>query len=313
MFRTALTSSIANNPTLLRYVARILSKSKGFRITESQKAWTLFKANQGITISTSDLHYIKEIIENFDFLFDAVNGSSTFQKSCRVVDFSKPAFHKLTGWENFEIHFPSFPEPVETTLQYINILNLTSGQTIFDLGAYAGVSSLQFSEVVGAAGRVISVEADATNIESIKINFKSFYDETAIIPDLVEKAIWNENTIIKFSSEGNVGSSVAEISGRSRSIREVEAITLSSLANLTDASQVDAIKADIEGAECEVFQDAEFFANFKPKIVFEAILKGERKRRYTSAMRTLEGYGYACKVHKQFGSSQLLVSAKYSG
>ena len=313
MFRTIITSNIANNPTLLRYVAQVLSISKGLRITKSQKIWTLFKGNHGIKISTSDLHYIKEVIENFDFLFESVIGSSTFEKNCRIVDFSKPSFHKLTGWEKFEIHFPSFPEPIETTRQYIEILGLSTGQTIFDLGAYAGVSSLQFSEVVGPSGRVIAVEADANNVKSVKINFQSFYENTGQIPDLVEKAIWNENKIIEFSAEGNVGSSVAEISGRSRSIRKVEAITLSSLVNSTSSLRVDAIKADIEGAECEVFQDSEFFKTFKPKIVFEAILKGDRKKRYQTAMQTLESYGYVCKVHNQFGSSQLLVSAEHVG
>jgi FkbM family methyltransferase len=312
MFRRSVASTVANNLPLLKFVARVISTSNGFRIVSARDNWTIFKGNQGIKIAVKDLHYIQEIVGNFDFLITSVSASSHLEGSNSVVDFTKPNFHRLTGWDKFEIHFPSFPEAIQTTEQYIDLLELKPGQTILDLGAYAGMSALQFIEVVGSEGRVISVEADSKNVESLKVNFESYYKLSGQKPELIEKAMWSENKLIKFSSEGNVGSSVAEITGRSKSLREVQAITLSTLINLTKIRQVDAIKADIEGAEDQVFQDKSFFDCYKPKIVFEAILKGSRKDRYLSAIKTLESYGYSCQEHKQYGSTQTLILAEYS-
>lgn len=313
MFRKAISSKVANNLPLLRFVSRVISNSNGFRIVSTSDSWTLFKMNHGIKIAVKDLHYIQEIIGNFDFLFASVSASSQRVGLNSVVDFSKPNFHKLTGWNKFEIQFPSFPEAIQTTQQYIDLLELKPGQTLLDLGAYAGMSALQFCEVLGTTGRVISVEADSKNVESVKVNFENYYKFCGLSPELIEKAIWSENKLIKFSSEGNVGSSVAEITGRSRSLIEVEAITLTTLIKLTNVQCVDAIKADIEGAEDQVFLDKSFFENHKPKIVFEAILKGSRKNRYLSAIKTLEGYGYNCEEHKQYGSAQALILARHSG
>jgi len=308
--RASISGKIVSNQSSLNLVASIIAVSKGFRIEKDSETWLLKKPHEKkiLRISTSDLQYIQELTANFDFLFDSVGHNNL--GDWNIVDFSKKTMHNLVGWSHFEVVFPSFAEPTSTTEQYLEFLNLSSGVNVIDLGAYAGISSIQFQETVGETGLVVSVEADPLNAECTKENLARYDALRGFSPRLIQAACWSSSGFLNFSAEGNVGSAVTEISNRERDKIQVQSVTLNEIMTMTGMADVAAIKADIEGAEAEVFKDVEFFETYHPKIIFEAILKGSRGKRYRQAMSTLETYGYRCEVIEQIGSQQILVGAK---
>lgn len=310
--RNFLSSVVIKYSRILRVYIAFLLWLKNMGIKDiSNESILITKDDKGIIISKRDLHYCVEIRDNFDFLFNSVAQSAVKYLNYLCVNFSKPQLHTLNGWQDFEVWFPSFAEPTETTLQYIDYLGLKKGFVVFDLGAYAGVSSMQFMDCVGREGVVIAVEADAINIQAIKKNFTNYLAIRGFKPDLLEAAAWNHTGKIGFTTEGNVGSAVAGINSRKLNIKEVDCVTLTEIVKLYGLDRVDAIKLDIEGAEFEVFQNEEFFKIFKPKIIFEAILTGPRSKRYLEAIELLKRYGYICEVLTQYGSRQMLVGAKF--
>lgn len=291
-------------------VANLIVKTKGYRLQRDADNWIIIDklGKRGLCIAVRDLQYIQEVTDNFDFLFESV--TSVDQSGLQLVDFSQTAYHELKGWPHFKVLFPSFAEPTNTTDQYIEFLQLEAGESLIDLGAYAGVSSMQFQEVVGERGRVVALEADPLNYRCTQTNFKSYQDMRGYSPSLIHAAGWSNSGTIKFSAEGNVGSAVVEISKRDRDEIDVKSMTLSEISGAMTLDDVKAIKADIEGAESEVFKDGVFFESHHPRIIFEAILKGSRAVRYRSAMKLLEEYGYKCEVITQHGSRQVLVGAR---
>ncbi len=68
----------------------------------------------------------------------------------------------------------------------ISILpSLKGGEIVVDIGAYAGVTSIIFAQLVGPTGHVYAFEADETNYECARINIemaeKVFYGSARIL------------------------------------------------------------------------------------------------------------------------------------
>ena len=307
--RESISRLVVSSNTLTWLYAKLTTKTHGIRLKKFDNGFLFSKNDKAILIRRSDLFYVTELTNNFDFLFESVQGSARLHQGLLLVDFSRPADHLLTGWSHFPIHFPSFSEPVDTTNQYISFLELAEGEVILDLGAYAGVSAMQFAEKVGSKGKVIALEADISNFQSAEINFQRFASKFNYCPTLLFKAAWKENTEIKFSSEGNVGSAVLGMNSRQQNTLVVEALSLSGISELLNLSKIDAIKLDIEGAELEVFKDSKFFDTHNPRIIFEAVPQGPRAKRYDEACSLLESYGYKCERIHQIGSKQILIGA----
>jgi FkbM family methyltransferase len=224
--------------------------------------------NKIIYISQSHRVYLPDVVNSFSYYFNAVDAKSLNRKL--VVDYSKPRFHKVKGFPDFPIFFPSLAEPIETVEQYLGFAKLQEGHVVIDLGAYSGLTSIIFKKNVGKNGKVIAVEADKHNLKAVKINLRKFnevFSEEILIADV---AIWNDNNGAFFTSEGNMGSSVTEYIGeRTHKKNFVKTMTLSSLAELFELKKVDFLKVDIEGGEYKIFEDYEFLNKYQPKIIVE--------------------------------------------
>jgi FkbM family methyltransferase len=302
-------SFINRHNALLNFMAVLFCFLKNYQLKIVNGICILkSKSNSNsILFSREQIHYISELVRDFDFYFNSINLEN--KNSQVIIDFSKPDFHSIKGWNYFEVHFPSLVEPLETSAQYIEHLRLVPGETIIDLGAYAGLSSMHFMEQVGQNGTVIAVEADQFTLFSTEVNFRNYDRKFGTSPQLLKCAAWSSDTELQFLSEGNIGSSVLGINSRKRFSKLVQAKTLSSIANEFNLKKIDAIKLDIEGAEFEVFKDSEFFSNHKPRIIFEAILAGRKSPPYLKALSLLESYGYSLEIIEQAGSVQKLVLA----
>lgn len=111
---------------------------------------------------------------------------------------------------------PSLTQPISTNIQYLEFAKLKEGHVVIDLGAYAGLSSIMFKEVMGNSEVVIAVEADSKNLVSLKNNIRRYFEKTGNKIEHVESAIWSHSNGIIFTSDGNMGSSATEILGNSR-------------------------------------------------------------------------------------------------
>ena len=123
--------------------------------------------------------------------------------------------------------------------------NSSSAQPrILDLGANIGLSILFFKRIYPKA-IITAFEADPHIFSYLEHNVygNGFKDVV-----LSNKAVWNENCVLKFHAEGADGGRVAEAGDEK--IVEIEAIDIR---NVLEKQQFDFLKMDIEGAEEIVF------------------------------------------------------------
>ena len=255
--KLSLKNLLAKNSLNLRIVGGVISVQS-----------TKLGLTKRILVSVDHAAYVRDIAISFEYYFDSVKPRTHDLTS--TVDFSTEADHFVTGFEYFPINFPSLAEPISTNTQYIEFGQLKLGHVVIDLGAYAGLSSIMFKEVVGPEGIVIAVEIDPNNIKSLELNLRRYNAYFSKSIEVCKKAVWNHNNGMIFTSDGSMGSSATQIlgSGRGRS-KQVPTTTLSKLAHDYDLLEVDLIKCDIEGAEFYIFEDFEFFQQFKPRIIVE--------------------------------------------
>lgn len=251
--------------------------------------------NDGRCIRISRKHkvYLSDIINSFEYYFTAVYPIEI--DGIRLVDYSTPRFHEISGYDLHPIIFPSFAEPMVTSTQYLEFAKLSNGSIVLDLGAYSGFTSILFDQRVGKDGRVIAVEADEINIKYIKKNFFLYEKITGKKIELLEGAVWENNDGLIFSNEGNMGSSAVSIVGEHRgTISRVSSFTLNEIAGKYNLQNIDFIKCDIEGAESVVFKDSEFFNKYRPRIVIELHMIGASNT-FQACVDQLSKFGYICR------------------
>lgn len=283
--------------TLYKPLVRRKAKAHGLTVTFDGNRVQIGDKSRQIVIRRDQEMYIIDMIANFEYFHAAVKATKVGDVD--VVDFTTPKFHDVIGYDLHPIFFPSIAETYSTTSHYSDFAVLEEGSVVIDLGAYSGLTSIVFRQECGESGRVIAVEADAQNIDAIKKNFELYKKATGRDIDLVEGAIWVHSNGISFSTEGSVSSSATDIVGnRMGASRLVRSYTLSDLVKLYNLDRVDYIKCDVEGAEKVVFDDAEFFKKFKPRIIAEVhpvdgVMTTEAVR------KSLAPHGYTFKLIDQ--------------
>ena len=252
-----------------------------------------------IRIAVDHWPYINEILVSYDYYFEAVEPLSWH--GYKLIDYSLPKHHNVIGFDLMPIMFSSFAEPMATTVQYLDFADLQPGDTAVDLGAYSGLTSIVFKELVGPNGHVVAVDADARNIKTTEINLGLYKKISNQDITLVEGAMWHHCDGLDFSGDGSMGSSATEIVGSDRGTKAlVKSYTLSRLAEVLQLRKIDFIKCDIEGGEATLFGDDAFFKQHWPKIVIEphavdGVVTTDR------CIDTLRRYGYTFESIAQPG------------
>lgn len=149
---------------------------------------------------------------------------------------------KLHGWD---LHIPdsiSFLSAYkEIFWRKIYAFNFKDkSPIILDLGANIGLSILFFKKMYPEA-RIVAFEADPKIYECLKKNVHgNGYNDV----ELINKAIWSEKTILKFSPDGADGGRV--IVAENQKVLEIETVAI---CEILENKKFDFIKMDIEGAE----------------------------------------------------------------
>lgn len=146
---------------------RMMASEVGVVATARSDEIELVKDSRVVRIGARHEIYAADVCKEFEHYFGAVE-PIRLSDGRMLADYSLPRWHDVSGFTTHPIHFPSLPEPIETTSQYLEFACIKSGDCVLDLGAYAGLTSILFSRLVGANGLVIAVEPDQQNIASLK-------------------------------------------------------------------------------------------------------------------------------------------------
>jgi FkbM family methyltransferase len=286
------------------------ARSHGCSIRFDPDVIQIRKRSHRILVRARHAPYARDVIDYFDLYFESVE-SRVRDGGMLTVDFSTVQEHRLRGFDLLAVTIPGLPEPWETVEQYIRMTGMKPGETVIDLGAYSGVTSLAFQEVVGSGGRVIAVEADPVSASCASKNFAAYRRVRGYSPLLIEAAVWSSDGSVRFTAEGNLGSAVNSLLPRSDEAGlEVRALTLSQILDEARLHRVDVLKADIEGAEYFAFMDSDFFRSHHPVLIFEPAQAAARETQLVNILELLDRYGYSCQVLDQKGSRLPLVLCK---
>ncbi len=176
---------------------------------------------------------------------------------------------------------------------------------IIDAGANIGLSIIYFKKLYPNA-EIIAFEPDNKVFEALQYNITSFGLEH-ITP--IKKALWNEETVLKFYSEGADGGRIAII-GDKQQIIEIQTERLRSYLN----RKVDLLKIDIEGAETTVLEDcADLLYNVERLFVeYHSFLGQEQKLGNLLQILSKAGFRYQVQ-HIGIFSSHPFVNISNSG
>lgn len=266
-----------------------------------------------IRLNRANAVYIVDVVECFEYYFGSVAPITVraYKRSYSMVDFSTPRFHLVNGFEDFPLMYPSMTESFITVQQYLDFAALSAGDTVLDLGAYSGLTSIAFSKAVGPSGAVIALEPDPTNHTAATTNFGLHRQLNGLANiTLLKAAVTDHSGSIELSAEGSLGSAITDAVGRYRGATlRVDSLTLDDLAERLGLSHVAFVKMDIEGAEETALRSAaRFFERFQPRIIVEPhSVKGVRSDR--AVMSILDKFQYDCELIDQTGVVLPLIAA----
>lgn len=158
---------------------------------------------------------------------------------------------------------------------------------ILDLGANIGLSVLFFKFLYPEA-EITAFEADPKIFGYLKRNV---HGNGFTNVELVNKAAWNKDAMLKFNSEGADGgrATLAEDSN----IIEVEAIDM---ARYLNGKKFDFIKMDIEGAEEFVLPSCKEYLNEVSYLFVEYHSKKERKQSLNGIINVMANAGFRLHI-----------------
>jgi FkbM family methyltransferase len=230
------------NP-LTQLALRAALRKRGFRIGFHCDSISLAKNGRTIFIRLEDLSLVPIISEMHSHFFDMLEADD--DGGNKTIDFTKPAAHKYrrTG---LEVTAPTIAEDdsmPEYTLRFMP----ASGMTVFDVGAHAGLTTIELSQMVGPSGRVFAFEPDDQARRYLRMNLEKNRVGNVVIVDV---ALGEESGEALFSMDGTQAAGLVESLFYVREDRQkmVRVMTLMDACEHL-AAVPDYMKCDIEGAE----------------------------------------------------------------
>ena len=191
----------------------------------------------------------------------------------------------------------SFELPVSMAL----LTFLKAGSVYVDVGAHFGYFSMLASKLVGADGRVISIEAMPSTFHYLSENITKNATHQNITAFL--GAAFSESTELTFRDYGVVASSLNSafgardashmIKGMGKEVK-VHAQTVDSLVKKFALTKVDLVKIDAESSEKFVLQGMrETLKKYRPAIVMEVGDATPAENSVGELLAQMAGSGYA--------------------
>lgn len=193
---------------------------------------------------------VPNLAEKFDWYFSGL--LPIRQGDALVLDFSQPRLQTYCD-SNLQFEISGLSEEDGAFAAYTRWYSPQPGDLVFDIGAYCGVSTFHFAQLVGSSGNVVAFEPDPENYKMLLRNIER-HKLSNVIP--IQAAISSNTGRACFFSEGNLSSCLAKAASRSTAGTRTIVHTM----RLSDAFERWGIpqlcKIDIEGAEIEVIESS---------------------------------------------------------
>lgn len=250
---TKLVAALGQSNPVVRYLLATICQRDNVQLTFEADRLTLSRAGRQIVISPQHFLYLRDLSQHFDYYFDQV--LPTKSGSNLVVDYSYPHLHRYKK-SGLEFELPSFPEEQSALDAYLQWYTPKSGDTVFDIGAYCGVSTQLFSKLVGLGGRVYAFEPDPLNHELLLRNIRRHNMEN-VTP--LQLAVSDKTGVEFFNNEGSLGSGIASHMSRASAGKLIRVDAISFEEACFRYSIPNFVKIDIEGAEIAMLDAARTF------------------------------------------------------
>jgi FkbM family methyltransferase len=245
-------------------LARFQGWREGVRINRMPDAHFCLSDRRGRKMFIHRKHaiYLVDFVNYFDFYFDGVIPDPENE-----VHYENPRWHTPRHWGH-PLYFTSFAESEEVMALYLEHGNLKSGDIVFDLGAYCGLTALAFAEKVGPSGHVFAFEPDPANFAALQKNLERYAPANITAENA---AIWKEAGQIQFQAEGTVASTIGSLSPRTNATVPVRCIRLADYLASKKIDRLDLIKMDVEGAETEILAASrDVLRHYRSTVIIEA-------------------------------------------
>jgi len=241
-----------------RLVMRTNCVKHGVRLSFKGDHIDVSKGKRTIRIAAHHFPHASSMARHFDDYFGPVTAAA--EKNRLVVDYSRPKLHRYAG-SGLEFELSSFAEEESAIDSYFRWYKPKSGDIVFDLGAYCGVSTYYLSQMVGPSGKVYAFEPDSVNFPLLERNIARHLLAN-VIP--LRVAISDSAGSADLFGDGSLGSTLAAHSDRVPEVASSRVQTIS-FKEACEMYGVPAfVKIDIEGAEVAVLSAASGFLKSTP-------------------------------------------------
>jgi FkbM family methyltransferase len=171
--------------------------------------------------------------------------------------------------------------------KFERFFQIEKGDTVLDVGACIGDTTIPMAIKTGPTGKIIAVEPHPLNVKYLKINLADFKNA-----EIIEKALWNEKKQIKFNVHSTpTGHSIIAAKERDKSIQ----VSADTLDNLFGDRKIDFAKIDVQGAEAQVLEGGDKFLKTTRKLAVETHCRYDAAARtYPKVLEILKKYD--CKI-----------------
>lgn len=163
---------------------------------------------------------------------------------------------------------------------------------IIDCGAYIGLSVIYFKSLYPNA-HVIAFEADPNIYNVLKQNIENYELKDV---EIINKALWNEETELTFFSENNMSGSVMVNDGQKGKPIKVPTVRLGTYLQ----SPIDLLKIDIEGAEGAVLKDIKNQLHQVQRIFIEYHSVANKQQELDELLQILRNAGFRYYIHDAY-------------
>ena len=179
------------------------------------------------------------------------------------------------------------------------------GDVILDVGAFDGVTAVDFLADLDGAATVVSLEPSSKNYAYMLSNIENYSHKDKIIP--INMGSWNKKDHLQISDTA-VNPGITFLDANCSDV--VEVIDIDALVNDYKLEKVSLIKMDVEGAELESLKGSvEVIKKYKPKLSISIYHKPEDYWEISDFIESLE-LGYKQYIgHHYFGFWETVLYA----
>jgi FkbM family methyltransferase len=171
---------------------------------------------------------------------------------------------------------------------------------IIDCGANVGISSVYWAKCFPKA-TIRAVEADPDVFAYLEKNVE--LNGVAGSVETINKAVWHEKGKISFSPDHADGGGISNCLGKGRmSGRELYEVDTITLGSLVEDREVDLLKVDIEGAECELITREKECLSHVHRLFVEYHSISDERQRLHELINVLAEAGFRIHIQPEFFS-----------